>query len=138
MLWQVFSVQMANSRRFMQCWIRMVALVTRAQFTVFLAELRKHVRLLAFIVAFAAVLLPQQGQGNAMLCQLTVNVRIVRFNVQASTLVLVWEEHPLQVCVGDVIVKGPLDSFLSSYLQNSTNSVLNFELCVDFAPINEA
>lgn len=64
-------------------------------FTVFLAELRKHVRLLAFIVAFTAVLLPQQGQGNAVLCQLTVNVRIVRFNVQANTLVLVREEHPL-------------------------------------------
>lgn len=75
-------------------------------FAVFLAELCKHVRLLAFIVAFAAVLLPQQGQCNTTLCQLTVNVRIVRFNVQASTLVLVREEHLLQVCVGNVIVKG--------------------------------
>lgn len=35
-------------------------------------------RLLAFIVAFAALLFP-----NTTLCQLTVNVRIVRFNVQA-------------------------------------------------------
>lgn len=42
-----------------------------------------RVRLLAFIVAFAALLLPQQGQCNTTLCQLTVNVRIVRFNVQA-------------------------------------------------------
>lgn len=40
-------------------------------------------RLLAFIVAFAALLFPQQGQCNTTLCQLTVNVRIVRFNVQA-------------------------------------------------------
>ena len=93
-------------------------------FTVFLAELRKHVRLLAFIVAFAAVLLPQQGQGNAMLCQLTVNVRIVRFNVQASTLVLVREEHPLQIGVGNVVIKRPLDAFLTSHLQNSTNSIV--------------
>ena len=65
-----------------------------------------RVRLLAFIVAFAALLFPQQGQCNTTLCQLTVNVRIVRFNVQASTLVLVREEHLLQVCVGNVIVKG--------------------------------
>lgn len=42
-----------------------------------------RVRPLAFIVAFAALLFPQQGQCNTTLCQLTVNVRIVRFNVQA-------------------------------------------------------
>ena len=82
------------------------------------------IRLLAFIVAFAAVLLQQQGQGNAMLCQLTVNVRIVRFNVQASTLVLVREEHPLQIGVGNVVIKRPLDAFLTSHLQNSTNSIV--------------
>ena len=59
-----------------------------------------------------------------MLCQLTVNVRIVRFNVQASTLVLVREEHPLQISVGNVVIKGPLDAFLTSHLQNSTNSIV--------------
>jgi hypothetical protein len=42
-----------------------------------------RVQPLAFIVAFAALLFPQQGQCNTTLCQLTVNVRIVRFNVQA-------------------------------------------------------
>ena len=48
----------------------------------------------------------ERGQCNTTLCQLTVNVRIVRFNVQASTLVPVREEHLLQLCVGNVIVKG--------------------------------
>ena len=43
-----------------------------------------RVRLLAFIVAFAVLLFPQQGQCNTTLCQLTVNVRIVRFNVQMA------------------------------------------------------
>ena len=69
-------------------------------------------RLLAFIVAFAALLFPQQGQCNTTLCQLTVNVRIVRFNVQANTLVLVREEHPIRIGIGNVVINRPLYGML--------------------------
>ena len=63
-----------------------------------------RVRPLAFIVAFAAVLFSQQCQCNTTLCQLTVNVRIVRFNVQASTLVLVREDHPIQISICNIVI----------------------------------
>lgn len=68
-------------------------------------------RLLAFIVAFAALLFPQQGQCNTTLCQLTVNVRIVRVQ-RTSTLVLVREEHPIRIGIGNVVINRPLYGML--------------------------
>ena len=72
---------------------------------VFIAKLCTHVRRAAAFITFAAVFFPKKSQRNAGLCELTVDVRIIRLNVSADFLVLVWEKDPLQLGVDNVLVK---------------------------------
>ena len=83
---------------------------------VFVTELRTHIRRAAAFVAFATVFFSKKSQRNAGLCKLAVDVRIIRLNVSADFLVLVREKDPLQLGVGNVLVKGPVDIGLACCL----------------------
>ena len=63
-----------------------------------------------------AVFFPKKRQRNAGLCERTVDIRIIRFNVSADFLVLVWEKNSLQLGVSNVLVKGPVDIGFACYL----------------------
>ena len=64
----------------------------------------------------AAVFFPKKRQRNAGLCEFTVDIRIIRFNVSADFLVLVWEKNSFQLGVGNVLAKGSVDIGLACYL----------------------
>ena len=85
-------------------------------FAVFVAELSAHVRRAAAFITFAAVFFPKKRQRNAGLCEFTVDIRIIRFNVSADFLVLVWEKNSFQLGVGNVLAKGSVDIGLACYL----------------------
>lgn len=55
----------------------------------------------------AAVFFPKKRQRNAGLGQFAMDVRIIRFNVQTNTFVFVRKEHPLQICIRNIIIDGP-------------------------------
>ena len=55
------------------------------------------------------------GRYNAGLSKFTVNIRIIRLNVGADFLVLVREKNSLQLGVGNVLVKGPVDIVFSRF-----------------------
>lgn len=63
------------------------------------------------------------GRYNAGLGQFTVNIRIIRLNVGADFLVLVREKNSLQLGVGNILLKGPVDIVFSRFLQHSANCV---------------
>ena len=85
-------------------------------FAVFGAKLSAHVRRAAAFVALAAVFFPKKRQRNAGLGQFAVDVRIIRLNVSADFLVLVREKNLLQLGVGNVLVKRPVDIGFACYL----------------------
>lgn len=64
------------------------------------------------------------GRYNVGLGQFTVNIRIIRLNVGADFLVLVREKDSLQLGVGNVLVKGPVDIVFSRFPQHSANCVI--------------
>ena len=83
---------------------------------VFIAKLCTRVRRAAAFITFAAVFFPKKRQRNAGLCEFTVDIRIIRFNVSADFLVLVWEKNSFQLGVGNVLAKGSVDIGLACYL----------------------
>ena len=85
-------------------------------FAVFVTEPSAHVRRAAAFITFAAVFFPKKRQRNAGLCEFTVDIRIIRFNVSADFLVLVWEKNSFQLGVGNVLAKGSVDIGLACYL----------------------
>ena len=58
----------------------------------------------------AAVFFPKKRQRNARFGQLAMNVRIIGFNVQTNTFVFVRKEHPLQICIRNIIIDGPANA----------------------------
>ena len=79
-------------------------------FAVFVTALSAHVRRAAAFIEFAAVFFPKKRQRNAGLCKLTVDVRIIGFNIQTNIFVFVRKEHPLQICIRNIIIDRPADA----------------------------
>lgn len=61
---------------------------------------------------------------NTGLGQFAVDIRIIRLNVGADFPVLVREKNSLQLGVGNVLVKGPVDIVFSRFPQHSANCVI--------------
>ena len=50
------------------------------------------------------------GRYNAGLGQFAVDVRIIGFNIQTNIFVFVRKEHPLQICIRNIIIDRPADA----------------------------
>ena len=85
--------------------------------TVLVAELRAHVGRAAAFMAGTTVFLPQQRKRYAGLCQLSVDVGIIQFCIDAFGFALVGEKKCFQLRVCDIIVQRPGDAFLSGCVQ---------------------
>ena len=58
-----------------------------------------------------------------------MNIRIVWLNVSADFLVLVREKNSLQLGVGNVLVKGPVNIVFSHFFQDNTHCVIWAMIC---------
>ena len=77
---------------------------------VFIAKLCTRVRRAAAFITFAAVFFPKKRQCHARFGKLAVDVRIIGFNIQTNIFVFVRKEHPLQICIRNIIIDRPADA----------------------------
>ena len=83
--------------------------------TVLVTELRAHVGRAAAFMAGTTVFLPQQRKRYTGLCQLSVDVGIIRFCIDAFGFALVGEKKCLQLRVCDIIVQRPGNAQLACW-----------------------